>query len=36
MDVDTAESAVGVTKVCLGGERVLEWGEQFVGRGVCV
>jgi hypothetical protein len=34
VDVDTAESVVGVTKVRLGGEGVLEWGEQLVGRGV--
>jgi hypothetical protein len=34
VDVDTAESAVGVTKVLLGGEGVLEWGDRAVGRGV--
>jgi hypothetical protein len=36
VDVDTAESAVGVTKVRLGGEGVPEWGEPLEGRGVCV
>jgi len=34
VDVDTADSAVGVTKVRLGGEGVLEWGELLDGRGV--
>ena len=37
MDVDTAESAVGVTMGRRGvGEGMLEWGEQHDGRGVCV
>jgi hypothetical protein len=36
VNVDTAESAVGVIMVRFGGEGVLEWGEPLVGRGVGV